>query len=493
MAGLDIGTSRCKLTVYEDTGAYLGYVHRSYPAASTQSEQKIDAIVIWQAVYAVLSEAAEKFPGIGSIGVTSFGETFVLLGKENEPLCLAMLYTNPRGEEECCELIRTLGAQRINEITGVKPHHMYSLPKLMWVKRHCPEIYARICHVCLIEDYIVYLLTGRRQIDYSLATRTMGFDIHNLAWSSEIFAAAGISPEFFSIPVPTGTDAGALLPELARKTGLSEETHIVSVSHDQVAAAIGSGVFDEKCAVDGAGTVECITPVFSQADTAVMAQGNYNVVPYVMPGTYVCYAFSYTGGALIKWFVENLAGYAAQQAAQSGTSIYQILESGFRDRPTGLLVLPHFAGAATPYMDAGSKGAIIGLTIANTQQDIYLALMEGVCYEMRLNMEFLRKAGIAICALRATGGGANSRVWLQMKADILNVPVTALRCGEAGAAGSAMLAGIAAGVFKDIREAASVMVTLQETYEPRAVVHERYEECYRQYQKLYGAVRPLVG
>lgn len=157
------------------------------------------------------------------------------------------------------------------------------------------------------------------------------------------------------------------------------------------------------------------------------------------------------------------------------------------------MVLPHFAGAGTPYMDVGSEGAVIGLTLAHTTADLYRAMMEGVVYEMRLNLEHLAKDGICPKKLRATGGGASSRIWMQMKADILNIPVISLGSAEAGAAGSAMMAGIASGVFSGLEEASQVMVKEKETYYPRVDKYQAYEAHYQRYKKLYEAVRPLVS
>mgnify|MGYP000979120391 CR=1 FL=1 len=493
IAGLDIGTTGCKISVFKKTGELLGQVYSEYPVTRTHNEHEVDGGAIWEATKQIIRQAAQRYGSIGGIGVTSFGEAFVMLDEADEPLHSAMLYTDPRGQEECAALIEELGADKIIGITGLNPHSMYSLPKLMWIKKHKPVIFARARRVCLMEDYIVYLLSGKAQIDYSLASRTMAFDIHSLTWSKEILQAAEIDIELLPVPVPAGTSAGKIRRALAFELGVSEDAEIVSVSHDQVAAAIGSGVFDKSVAVDGAGTVECITPVFSDLRSiGLMAQGNYSIVPYIIPGTYVCYAFSFTGGALVKWFIDNLAGYAAQQAERKEISIYRELEDNWRHTPTGLLVLPHFAGAATPYMDAGSKGAIVGLTLANTQHDIFLAIMEGVCYEMLLNIRQLEKAGITIQRLHATGGGAKSRVWMQMKADILNVPITALRSVEAGATGSAMLVGIATGVFTDLNDAAKSMVIPKETFYPRKEIHDEYMKHYERYEKLYNAIRPLV-
>ena len=492
LAGLDIGSTGCKVAVYSDRGEFLGTAYRDYPVQRLGSGHEVDAGAIWQGVREVIREAAEKFPGIGGLGVTSFGETFVLLDEQDEPLLPAMLYTDPRGQEECDALTEQLGRETIIRISGISPSPMYGVPKLMWVRKNRPDVWKKVKRICQMEDYVVYMLTGNSQIDYSLATRTMAFDIHSLGWSDLILEAAGVDKALLSLPVPTGTSAGAVRAELAEELGLGPGTLVVSVSHDQVAAAIGSGVFDERCSVDGAGTVECITPVFDSYDPMEMAESGYAIVPYAVPGKYVCYAFSFTGGALVDWYIKNLAGYARMEAMETGKKIYGILERGWDDKPTGLLVLPHFAGAATPYMDPGSRGAILGLTVETTQQEIYQACMEGVCYEMRLNLKKLKQAGVEVSALRATGGGARSKVWMQMKADILKMPVTALQSEEAGAAGSAMLVGIACGVFRDLKEAAEIMVATKETYYPRAEVGEAYDAVYRRYEKLYEAVRPLV-
>lgn len=492
LAGLDIGTTGCKISVFAPGGAYLGGVYKEYPVIRNHNEHEIDAAAIWAAVQEVIKEAAGKYAPISGIGVTSFGETFVLLDKNDKPLCGSMLYTDPRGDEECRRLVDMLGEERITKITGIKPHAMYSLPKFMWIREHSIETYIKTERALLMEDYIVYMLTGTAQIDYSLATRTMAFDIQSLTWSKLLCDASGVDMDLLSTPVPTGTSAGALKPEIAQILGLSETTIAVSVSHDQVAAAVGSGVFDASATVDGAGTVECMTPVFTEYNTAKMAENNYCIVPFITPGSYVTYAFSYTGGALVKWFVDNLAGFAAQTAKDKGVRVYSELEDAWNGEPTGILVLPHFAGAATPYMDAGSKGAMVGLTLSHTQQDIHLAIMEGVCYEMRLNQERLKEAGVPVAPLKATGGGANSKVWLQMKADVLGLPVTALQTSEAGATGSAMLVGVATGVYSDLEQAAQVMVKEKQTYTPRVETHAKYTEVYERYKQLYAAVRPLI-
>ena len=484
IAGLDIGTTGCKLTVFAGDGQLLGRAYRDYPVHRAVNGHEIDVSSMMDGVYAVIREMTASYPDLGGIGVTSFGETFVLVDGTGEPLHNAMLYTDPRGAEECDELVRRLGADRIAEITGLAPHEMYSIPKVMWLKRHCPEVYSAAKHIHLIEDFVVRHLTGKAQIDYSLATRTMAFDIHRLCWSGEIFEAAGIDSSLMSDPVPAGTAAGPVTPEAAERTGLNPACRIVSVSHDQVAAAIGAGAFDSSVAVDGAGTVECLTPVYdSLPDIPVMAKGFFSVVPHAVPGKYVAYAFSYTGGALIQWAMETFGRGGTNESME---------EACCWEEPTGLLVLPHFAGAATPYMDTGSRGAILGLTTATTAADLYRACMEGVAYEMRINYEALADSGIRFKKLNATGGGAKSRRWIQMKADVLNLPVTVLKTTDAGTVGSAMLTGIAVGLFSDLKDAATHMIQESDTCYPRQEMHEKYMKVFERYRAVYQAVRPLM-
>lgn len=492
IAGLDIGTTGCKLTVFDPEGENLGHSYRDYPVKRGKSEHEIDAGAIMHSVMEVIKDMADKYPDIAGIGVTSFGETFVMTDENGTPLHKAMLYTDPRGKAECQELTEKMDGKSIASITGLKPHEMYSLCKIMWMKKNRPEIYEKAKHIFLMQDYVVFALTGRAQIDYSLATRTMAFDITTLKWSREMFDLAGVNVDLMSEPVPTGTSAGRIRPEIASSAGLAPDTQIVSVSHDQIAAAVGAGVFDSDKAVDGAGTVECLTPIYDRIpELEVMYDGNYAVVPYVIPGKYVCYAFSYTGGALIQWCVDTLAKKEKEIAKEKGISVNSLLE-GDSEGPTGMLVLPHFAGAATPYMDTGSKGVITGLTTDTSVSEIYRACMEGVVYEMMLNMECLEDSGLHFEMIHATGGGARSKVWMQMKADMLNIPITALNTVDAGTVGSAMMTGIATGCFRDLEDAAAHMVEKREIYRPRPQMHEKYEEIYKRYRKLYKAVRPLV-
>lgn len=494
IGGLDIGTTGCKLTLFDEMGRQLCRAYRDYPVKRSLGGHEIDAAALTDAALEVIREVAAAHPDIDGIGVTSFGESFVLTDGQGRPLHPAMLYTDPRGAKECRKLSDALGEEKICRITGLRPHEMYSISKLAWIRENHPEIYRAAAHAFLIEDLVVFTLTGNAQIDYSLASRTMAFDVNKLEWSGEIFDAAGVDASLMSAAVPSGTSAGHIRGDLARQLGISRDCRIVSVSHDQISAAVGAGAFEAGVAVDGAGTVECLTPIYDHMpDPAVMADGYFSIVPYVVPGKYAAYAFSYTGGALLQWCVEKLAAAEKAEASAEGISVNEYLERAYKSKaPSGLLVLPHFAGAATPYMDTGSKGAIVGLDMETDLPALYRGCMEGVAYEMRLNYEALKKTGAVFERINATGGGARSAVWMQMKADILGLPVTALAVSDAGTVGSAMMTGVAAGAFADLKSAAAVMIREEKTYVPDPAMTESYDAVYQRYKGLYTAVRPLV-
>ncbi len=494
IGGLDVGTTGTKLTVYDVCGCFVGNEYVEYDVSRKNGEDEIDVDVIFSAVCDVISKTVKKHSDLAAIGVTTFGETFTVLDENNKPLFPSMLYTDPRGEEETRLLCNTIGNKKLRQITGVNPHQMYSIPKMMWLKNKYPEEFSKAKRILLMGDYIVYMLTGNARIDYSLAARTMAFDIVEKRWSAEILNCAGIDESLLSMPVPTGTLAGSILKDLANKLGAPDNLKIVTGCHDQIAAAVGAGVFESGQAVDGTGTVECVTPVFDGIpDNEGIYDGGYSVVPYVFENKYVCYALSYAGGATLKWYRDCFAKYEKQLADETGENVYALLDKQVSSAPTDLLVLPHFAGAATPYMDVNSKGAIIGLTFEHTSADIYKAMMEGATYEIMMNTEHLSNFGIKIDELYATGGGASSPIWLQIKADILNRPITTLESREVGACGICMLTAVAIGAIENLTEAKKMFVKQDKTYTPNAANISTYHKNFEAYKMIYDAVRPVIS
>ena len=489
IGGLDVGTTGCKIVLYNENAQLLETYYTEYDAVHKNGQHEINFEDVKNGVISLLQQAVKHYK-VDALGVTSFGETFAMLDAEDNILAPSMLYTDPRGEEECTRLCDALGREHLTLLTGVKPHPMYSIAKIMWHKKHTPA-FANCKRILLGEDFIVYTLTGVAQIDYSLAARTAAFDIEKKCWIQEVFDTAGIDPALLSAPVPAGTVAGVITDGIKTLLDIDYDITVINGCHDQVAGMIGSGVFETHQAMDGTGTVECIPVILKEKPTDTQFyEGGYSVVPYV-GGAFACYALSFTGGATLKWFRDTFAQADVQAAKLTGENIYAMLDSMVPSEPTGILVLPHFAGAATPYMDNDAKAAFVGVTLETTRFDLYKALMEGTSYEMLLNFNTLKAQTGDITEIRATGGGAASDVWLQIKADILGTAITALSCKEVGAAGTAALAGVAIGAFASLAGTVKKMAATRKVFAPQPEKSKRYAALYKKYKNLYSAVKGL--
>lgn len=489
IGGLDVGTTGCKIVLYNENAQLLETYYTEYDAVHKNGQHEISFTDVKNGVISLLQQAVRRYK-VDALGVTSFGETFALLDAEDTILAPSMLYTDPRGDAECAYLCDKLGEERLTLQAGVKPHPMYSIAKIMWHKKHTPA-FASCKRILLGEDFIVYTLTGVAQIDYSLAARTAAFDIEKKCWIREVLDAAGIDSAMLSNPVPAGTVAGVTTDKIKALLGIDYDITVINGCHDQVAGMIGSGVFQTHQAMDGTGTVECIPVILPQKPTEKrFYEGGYSVVPYVN-GTFACYALSFTGGATLKWFRDTFAQADVQAAKLTGENIYAMLDSMVPSEPTGILILPHFAGAATPYMDNDAKAAFVGVTLETSRYDLYKALMEGTSYEMLLNFNTLKAHTGDITEIRATGGGAASDVWLQIKADILGAEITALSCKEVGAAGTAALAGVAIGAFASLADTVKEMAAVRKVFAPQPEKSKRYAALYEKYKNLYSAVKGL--
>jgi len=490
ISGLDIGTTGCKIVLYDDAYKLVDTYYTEYSSKHQNGQHEIDFNDVKDGVLSILKKASEKYK-IEALGVTSFGETFAMLDENDEILAPSMLYTDPRGKQECEYLKNILGKERIIEITGLDLVPMYSISKIMWLKNNKPELFNRCKHILLGEDFIAYTLTGNCMLEPSLASRTCAFDINTRTWSKEILEAAGIKEELLSKPVDFGTVVGKIKQEIKDYLGISHDITVVMACHDQIAGMIGSGVLSSDISMDGSGTVECIPVVMDKVpkDMEFYSYG-YSAVPFI-ENKFACYAFSYTGGASLKWFRDNFAMLESKIAKEENKSIYKMLDDNVCDGPTGILVQPHFAGAATPYMDNDTKACFIGVTLEHTKFDFYKALMEGNSYEMLINLEKLKKFTGEIKEIRATGGGANSDVWLQIKADILNKKITCFNCQEVGAAGTTAITGKAIGLYPSIKEAIEKMVPKRKEFYPIEKNVLKYQELYKQYRGIYKALKTL--
>jgi xylulokinase len=499
--GIDIGTSGCKASVVDAEGRVSGRAYREYALHSPgPGMQEIDPELVWRSVKEVIARAAAASgagAGVRALSVSSFGEAIVPVARDGGALRNAILYIDRRGAEEARSLAEGLGEERVLAITGAPPHAMYSVSKLLWLRRHERAAFDGAWKFLLLADFALLRLGARPHTDYSLAARTQAFDVSRKAWSPEILDFAGIGEGRLGEAVQAGAVVGELGRALAGELGLAAGTLLVAGGHDQCCAALGSGVAGPGVAVDGLGSTECVTPAFDRpVINAATAAAGFACVPHVLEGLYVTYAFTFTCGSVLKWFRDALAGDRRAEAERRGADVFDLLIEEAVGAPGGdpspLLLLPHFAGAATPYMDSGAKGAIVGLGIETTGRDIVRAILEGVTFEMMVNLERLEEAGIAVDELRAAGGLAKSEAFLQLKSDMMGRPISALDAGEAGTMGVAMLAGAACGLFPSARAASSSLARVRRVFEPDMAARERYLERFELYKRMYPAVKGIL-
>ncbi|HOV69112.1 MAG TPA: FGGY-family carbohydrate kinase, partial [Clostridia bacterium] len=347
LMGLDVGSTGCKAMVFTEDGKLLANAYREY---DNDSAYRINAEIIWKSVCDVIKKCvSETHAKIKALSVSSFGESFVPVDINGNVLADTMLYTDNRGNVQCKRYQEQFGAEKMMAIAGAKPQPMFSLFKIGYIRDEQPDIFAKAHKFLLMGSFIIHRLTGEFAVDYSLAARTYAFDIINKKWSPELLGLAGMGEDKMAAAVPCGTIVSTILPDVAQELGLPADLKIVTGGHDQVCAATGAGITQPGYAIDGMGTVECITPVFDKPIlTDVFLFNNYACVPYSIDGMYVTYAFNFTGGSILKWYRDNLARAEAQAAKEKNINVYKLLdESGARE-PTGLTVLPLFAGSATP-------------------------------------------------------------------------------------------------------------------------------------------------
>jgi xylulokinase len=363
---------------------------------------------------------------------------------------------------------------------------MFTLYKLLWLKEHRPEVWRQTWKFLCFEDLLHYHLGLDPAMGWSLAGRTMMFDVSRHQWSPDILGLLGLAPERLARPLPSGTVVGVIPATVAASLGLPEGVKVVAGGHDQPCGALGAGVTEPGLAMYATGTVECITPAFQKpVFSPELMRSNLCTYDHTAPGLYATVAFNLTGGNALKWFRDEFGQPEQAAAAQTGRNVYELLLETAGDQPSSLLCLPYLAPSGTPYFDTRTPGALLGLRLSTKRGEILRAVLEGVTLEMRLNLEILAAAGCPIRELRLIGGGSKSRAWNQLKADVLNKPVTTLDVSEAGCLGVALLA--CAG-----HTGAAVGLLAQRWVKPRSVIRPR-PECVAVYDRHFAAYRSLYA
>lgn len=491
--GLDVGTAGCKASVMDSSGAILAYKYQEYKLTSPhEGYVEIDANVVWASVKKVLFYIAQEHKDIRALAIASFGEAVVLLDKNNNVLDKSIYYSDIRGGEEVSDILQVSDREKVQQLTGMPINPMYSANKLLWIKKHKRETYDNAVKIMLFGDYIAFKLTGEAVVDFSLASRTMLLNIRQEAWADEFADSLGLDTHRFSRLTRSGTPIGYLSRHISEELGFEGKVLLVAGGHDQPLAALGAGAVYAGDSVDGMGSSECITLVLNKdAISPQMYAHNFCCEPFVLKDRFITLAFNTSSGTSIKWYRDSIERERAADYGLSGKNLFAVLDSECGDDPSPLLFLPHVAGSGTPYMDASMGGALLGIRMGSTKEQIYRAVLEGICLEMMLNIKLLSSCGIELKDLTAVGGASKSSRLMQIKSDIMNREIKTLTSEESGTVGLGILCGYALGDYKDIESTAKLFAKTHKTYFPDCSSAKIYKEKLETYMRIYPALQTI--
>jgi xylulokinase len=492
LLGIDIGTSGCKAAAFSEEGGLLAYAYQAYPTNRPQpGYSELDSHRVWNDVESVIRDVARRTQNdpITALSISSMGEAMVPVTRDRRILGASILSSDLRGSEYVQPLVDSFPPDDFYSLNGNLPATHFSLPKLLWLREHQPQLFADADYFLLWGSLAAFMLGGEPTAFNSLASRTLLLDLHRNDWSDPLLQWAKLDRARLGTVVSGGTIIGKVSPPAAERLGLPPDVSIVAGGHDQCCNALGSGAIRSGEAVCGIGSFECLTPVYPMpANPLVMKNAGLNIEHHVLPELYVSFLFN-QAGTLIKWFADT---FAAADQAPAGSDIYELLNRELPPEPTRLLVLPYFDPTAWPRVIDDAGGVILGLKTHTTRGEILKAFMEAITYYFVEGIGLLRDQGIDLHHITATGGGSRSDRWLQIKADILGIPVMRPGFTESGVCGAAMLAGLATGVFASAEQAVSAIVKIDRSFEPQSTRHAFYRERYALYRELLPATHPLL-
>ena len=497
LLGIDVGTSGVKAVVFDEAARQLASAYAEYDVERPQpGYAELDALLIWGKVKDVIRQAAAQVHTsagasrpIRALAVTSLGEAVVPVTREREVLGSSLLNFDRRGDEFLHDLRDGLPDDQLYRINGNPLGSYGSLTKLLWLKTYQPWLYERAEQFLHWSGFVSFMLGAEPAVDYSLANRTLLFDLQRSDWSEDLLGKVGLGREKLPRAVQSGSVIGQVSGAVADELGLPRGVVIAAGAHDQCANGIGCGVIHEGQAMYGMGTYICMMPIFTRRiEPALMLERGLNTEQHAMPGQYVSFIYN-AGGSLLKWYRDTFAGLEKQRAAESGRDLYTDLLAEMPAGPSQILALPHFAPTGPPEFISDSSGVLSGLTLETQRGEILKGMLEGTTFYLRECLDSLPAVGMRIERFRAVGGGSKSDAWVQLSADILGRPFERPQVTEAGALGAAILAGTGSGVFESIQAGVERMVRIGRTFEPDPLQVERYGPRYERYREMWPLMK----
>jgi xylulokinase len=485
--GIDVSTTATKAILVDSDGRLRGSGRAGYQVSVPHplwSEQEPEDW--WEAaqaaIRAALVSADARAADVEGVGLTGQMHGAVLLDATGTALRPAILWNDQRTAAECDEIRALVGSQRLIEITGNDAITGFTAPKLLWVRNHEPDTWAKVAHVLLPKDYVRYRLSGDYAMDVADGSGTILFDLARRTWSAEVLEALSLEPAWFPPTFEGPEITGRVSAAAGDATGLADGTPVVAGGGDQAANAVGVGVVGEGAVALSLGT----SGVIFAANAAPLHEplGRVHAFCHAVPATWHFMSVMLSAAGSLRWFRDALApGEEFGALAASAAEVDAAMD--------GLFFLPYLSGERSPHPDPLARGAFIGLTVSHDRRHMARAVLEGVAFGLRDGLELMVAAGMPRPAqLRASGGGLASETWRQVLADVLEAELLTTSTTEGASFGAATLAAVGVGWFDDVAAAAASLVHTSPVAEPQ-IGRPGYVDAYAAYRELYPALAPI--
>lgn len=492
LIGLDVGTTALKAAVFDTTGKLLAVSTQEYSLITPQVNYVEESgAVYWQAFRDAVTDLKAQHPieetDEVALAISAQGETLFFMDQDGQELRNAIVWMDNRAQEEAEALKEVFGDETCYKVTGqVSFEPCWPASKILWVKKHEPEIFEKTAKFLLIEDYFIFRMTGKLATEGSLVCSSTYWDIINKCYWQEMLDYMGVTEDQFAPVYESGEAIGTILPEVAKDLGLPSTLTVCTGALDQAAGAIGGGNYREGIFSEtiGAALAICAPVSHPVYDPNRRMPLHY----FAVPDTYMIHTFT-NGGMTLRWFRDHFCAVEMEAQKLGLGDAYDMIGRQVSKVPAGsdgLVMLPHLAGSNAPDVNAKAKGVWFGFTLQHGRAHFMRAVMESLGYIVKRNIDSLAAMGIEVKQIRSLGGGSKSAVWNQIKANICQVPLETVTSVEAASLGAAILAGKAVGVFADIGKAVDGMVGVKARIEPQTEDVEAYRKGYAMYQKLFN-------
>jgi len=492
---VDVGTSGTKALLARDDGTVVGTTTIEYPMETPRTGWAEQDPAVWlrssKEAVSQLMTLHRHDTHVVAIGLTGQMHGLVLLDAHGTVLRPAILWCDQRTTTQCRTITELAGGrERLIQLTCNPALEGFTAPKLLWVREHEPDVYARIAHILLPKDYVRWALSGTFASDVSDASGTLLFDVKKRVWSATMLSLMDVPVAWLPNVTESPVISARLSAEAAAELGLAAGTPIVGGGGDQAAGAIGNGIVHPGLVSSTIGTSGV---VFAFSDTiALDPGGRVHTFCHAVPGAWHVMGVTQGAGLSLRWFRDQFSAPEMVAAARAGLDPYDLLmREAQRARPgsAGAVWLPYLMGERTPHLDANARGVLFGLTASHTRFDVIRAIVEGVTFSLRDSLVILQDMGVPAGEVRASGGGARSAFWRQLQADVFGIDVVTINASEGPAYGAALLAAAGVGMFPSVRDACSQAIRMVDRVSPDPALVPVYERQYAVYRALYPALK----